>query len=88
MDAEKEEFEPLGYREGKDSERDSLNLWAELLGGSQGDVFASWSGAGVDSEMARRPPSFDAMRRCASVGVIPAIFCVCSGSTGEVFNGE
>ena len=27
--------------------------------------------------------SFDAMRGCASVGVMPGIFCVCSGWTGE-----
>ena len=41
MDAERREFEPLGYGEGKDLERDA---WVGLLAetGRQGAVFASW----------------------------------------------
>ena len=39
------------------------------------------------AETARRVPSFDAMRECESVGVILAVFRVCSGPAGEVSSG-
>ena len=97
VDAARELLDPLGYGEGRGSERDA---WVKLLA-ETGSVRGRSSPSGRDTlrsgagdpcvlacvETARRLPSFDAMRGCASVGVMPEIFCVCSGWTG-VSNGE
>ena len=98
VDAERELLDPLGYGEGRDSERDA---WVRLLaetGGVRGrsspvgrDTLRSGTGDPCELacvERARRLLSFDGMRGCASVGVILGIFCVCSGSTSEVSNGD
>jgi len=91
VDAARVLLDPLGYGEGRGSERDA---WVRLLAetGVRGRSSPSGrdtlrSGAGDPCvvacvETARRLASFDAMRGCASVGVMPRIFCVCSGWTG------
>ena len=97
VDAERELLDPLGYGEGRESERGAcVRLLAET--GVRGRSSPSGretlrSGAGDPCvlacvEMARRLPSFDGMRGCASVGVMPGVFCVCFGWTDEVSNGE
>ena len=84
VDAERELLDPLGYGEGRDSERDA---WVGLLaetGGVKGRSSPSGRdmlrcGAGEPCvlacvETARLLVSFDAMRGCRSVGVMPRIF--------------
>ena len=87
VDAERELLDPLGYGEGRESERGAcVRLLAET--GVRGRSSPSGretlrSGAGDPCELAcvetaRQPPSFDGMRGCISVGVMPGVFCVCS----------
>jgi hypothetical protein len=96
VDAERELLDPLGYGEGRESERDA---WVGLL--VETGVSGRSSPSGRDMlrcgagdpcvlacvETARLLASFDAMRGCRSVGVMPGIFCVCSGRAREMSNG-
>ena len=77
VDAESELFDPLGYGEGKVSERD---VWIGIppeTGGVrgrsslEGREISRRGAVGAGVMMARRLPSFDGVRGCASERAIP-----------------
>jgi hypothetical protein len=86
VDAERELADPLGYGEGKDSERAGTTGLPEGTGGVKGRSSPpgremSRRGAGEPTaEKARRLPSFVAVRGCPSESAIPGVF---SERTGE-----
>ena len=95
VDAERELFEPLGYGEGKDSERDVRSGLPAETGGVREQSSALGRdmlrrGAGEPcGATARRPPSFGGGRGGTSEGVgMPGMFSVFSEARGETPKGE
>ena len=90
-------LDPLGYGEGRDSDRDTCVGFLAEAGARQvavvasGKGYATWWGQVIRVSLPvwRRRIGchlFDAMRGRRAVGVMPRTFCVSSGHTGEVSN--
>jgi hypothetical protein len=97
VDAERELLEPLGYGEGRDSDRVAWVGLAADMGGVRGrssprgrDMLRRGAGEVPCVDTARRPASFDTVRgSCVSEGGMAGILSSgFSEPTGEMFKGE